>query len=119
MWFFALLFGWVSLIIAFAGGAIPSLLANLAGDDTDAASFYTNILYPILVNGTFGYSAVVGYVIDHYGFKVVFGACIALVQLFIALLMVPVLQVQLVMFVVYAMAQACLYALQFAYIRKF
>ncbi|CAH0491618.1 unnamed protein product [Peronospora farinosa] len=116
LWFFALLFGWVSLIFAFAGGAIPSLLTNLAGDDTGAASLYTNILYPILANGTFCYSAVVGYVIYHHGFKVIFGACIALVQLFIALLMVPVLQVQLVMFVVYAMAQTCLYALQFAYI---
>ncbi|KAG1684634.1 hypothetical protein DVH05_010652, partial [Phytophthora capsici] len=40
----------------------------------------------------------------------------ALVQLFIALLLVPSLHVQLVMFVVYPMAQTCLYALQFAYI---
>ncbi|KAG7376034.1 hypothetical protein PHYPSEUDO_014614, partial [Phytophthora pseudosyringae] len=118
LWYFALLFGWVSLIFAFAGGAIPSLLVNLAGDDTDAASLYTNILYPILVNGTFGYSPIVGYIIDHYGFKVIFVACIALVQLFIALLLVPSLRVQLVMFFVYAMAQTCLYALQFAYISK-
>ncbi|KAF1774186.1 Major facilitator superfamily domain [Phytophthora cactorum] len=116
LWFFALLFGWVSLIFAFAGGAIPSLLVNLAGDDTSAASLYTNILYPILVNGTFWYSPAVGYVIDHYGFKVIFLACIALVQLFIALLLVPSLRVQLAMFFVYAMAQTCLYALQFAYI---
>ncbi|ETL90007.1 hypothetical protein L917_11169 [Phytophthora nicotianae] len=116
LWFFALLFGWVSLIFAFAGGAIPSMLVNLAGDDTSAASLYTNVLYPILVNGTFWYSPIVGYVIDHYGFKVIFLACIALVQLFIALLLVPSLRVQLVMFFVYAMAQTCLYALQFAYI---
>ncbi|KAI9993031.1 hypothetical protein PInf_015086 [Phytophthora infestans] len=116
LWFFALLFGWVSLIFAFAGGAIPSLLVDLAGDDTSAASLYTNILYPVLVNGTFWYSPVVGYVIDHYGFKVIFLACIALAQLFIALLLVPSLRVQLAMFVVYAMAQTCLYALQFAYI---
>lgn len=81
LWFFALLFGWVSLIFAFAGGAIPSLLIKLAGDDTHAASFFTDILYPVLVNGTFGYSPIVGYVIDHYGFKVVFVTCIALVQL--------------------------------------
>lgn len=118
LWFFALLFGWVSLIFAFAGGAIPSLLVNLAGDDTSAASLYTDILYPILVNGTFGYSPIVGYVIDHYGFKVIFVACIVLVQLFITLLLVPSLRVQLVMFFVYAMAQTCLYALQFAYISK-
>ncbi|KAE9087170.1 hypothetical protein PF005_g20046 [Phytophthora fragariae] len=116
LWFFALLFGWVSLIFAFAGGAIPSLLVKLAGDDTNAASFFSDILYPVLVNGTFGYSPIVGYVIDHYGFKVIFLACIALVQLFIALLLIPSLRVQLVMFVVYAMAQTCLYALQFAYI---
>ncbi|KAE8909373.1 hypothetical protein PF003_g6923 [Phytophthora fragariae] len=118
LWFFALLFGWVSLIFAFAGGAIPSLLVKLAGDDTNAASFFSDILYPVLVNGTFGYSPIVGYVIDHYGFKVIFLACIALVQLFIALLLIPSLRVQLVMFVVYAMAQTCLYALQFAYISK-
>ncbi|KAJ8566792.1 hypothetical protein ON010_g6330 [Phytophthora cinnamomi] len=116
LWFFALLFGWVSLIFAFAGGAIPSLLTKLAGDDTHAASLFTDILYPILVNGTFGYSPIVGYVIDHYGFKVIFVACIALVQIFIALLLIPSLRVQLVMFFVYAMAQTCLYALQFAYI---
>ncbi|KAL3670522.1 hypothetical protein V7S43_004836 [Phytophthora oleae] len=116
LWFFALLFGWVSLIFAFAGGAIPSLLVNLAGGDASAASLYINILYPVLVNGTFGYSPLVGYAIDHYGFKVIFVACIALVQLFIALLLVPSLRVQLVMFLVYAMAQTCLYALQFAYI---
>ncbi|KAG1713470.1 hypothetical protein DVH05_001257 [Phytophthora capsici] len=116
LWFFALLFGWMSLIFAFAGGAIPSLLVNLAGDDVSSASLYTNILYPVLVNGTFGYSPLVGYAIDHYGFKIIFVACIALVQLFIALLLVPSLHVQLVMFVVYAMAQTCLYALQFAYI---
>ncbi|OWZ14496.1 hypothetical protein PHMEG_00012023 [Phytophthora megakarya] len=116
LWFFALLFGWVSLIFAFAGGAIPSLLFNLAGDDIRTASLYTDFLYPILVNGTFGYSPIVGYVIDRYGFKVIFLACIILVQLFIALLMVPNLRVQLVMFFVYAMAQTCLYALQFAYI---
>ncbi|KAG7396801.1 hypothetical protein PHYBOEH_001719 [Phytophthora boehmeriae] len=116
LWYFALLFGWVSLIFAFAGGAIPSLLANLAGDDTGTASLFTNVLYPILVNGTFGYSPIVGYVIDHYGFKVIFIACIVLVQLFIALLLIPSLHVQLAMFFVYAMAQTCLYALQFAYI---
>ncbi|GMF32275.1 unnamed protein product [Phytophthora lilii] len=119
LWFFALLFGWVSLIFAFAGGAIPSLLVKLAGGDTSSASLFTNILYPILVNGTFGYSPIVGYVIDHYGFKVIFVACIALVQLFIALLLVPSLRVQLAMFFVYAMAQTCLYALQFAYMSKF
>ncbi|GMF55007.1 unnamed protein product [Phytophthora fragariaefolia] len=118
LWFFAILFGWVSLIFAFAGGAIPSLLVKLAGNNTNAASLFTDILYPILVNGTFGYSPIVGYVIDHYGFKVIFVACIALVQLFIALLLIPSLRVQLVMFIVYAMAQTCLYALQFAYISK-
>ncbi|KAL4100245.1 hypothetical protein PRIC1_008039 [Phytophthora ramorum] len=116
LWFFALLFGWVSLIFAFAGGAIPSLLVKLAGDDTSSASLFTDVLYPILVNGTFGYSPIVGYVIDHYGFKVIFVACIAFVQLFIVLLLVPSLRVQLAMFFVYAMAQTCLYALQFAYI---
>ncbi|RLN93055.1 hypothetical protein BBJ28_00005469 [Nothophytophthora sp. Chile5] len=116
LWFFAILFGWISLIFAFAGGAIPSLLVKLAGKDTRAASLFTNFLYPVLVNGTFVYSPLVGYAIDRYGFKVIFAACIILVQLFIALLLVPSLRVQLFMFFVYAMAQACLYALQFAYV---
>ena len=118
LWLLALLFGWVSLIFAFVGGAIPSLLVQLAGDDIRAASLYTDIIYPVVVNSTFCYSPIIGYVIDHYGFKMVFVACIVLVQLMIALLLVPSLQVQLVTFIVFAMAQSCLYALQFAYIRK-
>lgn len=116
LWYFAVFFGWISLIFAFAGGAIPSMLAGLAGDDARAASAYTSILYPVIVNGTFVYSPLIGYVIDRYGFKAIFLACLALVQLFITLLLVPSLRVQLLMFVVYSMAQACLYALQFAYI---
>ncbi|CAI5729450.1 unnamed protein product [Hyaloperonospora brassicae] len=116
LWLLALLFGWVSLIFAFVGGAIPSLLVQLARDDTRAASVYTDIIYPIVVNSTFCYSPIIGYVIDHYGFKMVFVACIVLVQLLIALLLVPSLQVQFVTFIVFAMAQSCLYALQFAYI---
>ncbi|TYZ67432.1 hypothetical protein PybrP1_012807 [[Pythium] brassicae (nom. inval.)] len=116
LWYFAVFFGWISLIFAFAGGAIPSMLAGLAGDDAGAAAAYTSILYPVIVNGTFVYSPLVGYVIDRFGFKAIFFACLALVQLFITLLLVPSLRVQLLMFVVYSMAQACLYALQFAYI---
>ncbi|DBA02667.1 TPA: hypothetical protein N0F65_010492 [Lagenidium giganteum] len=116
LWYFAMYFGWISLIFAFAGGAIPSIIATLAGDDASAVSVYTNYLYPLLVNGTFIYSPVVGYVIDRYGFKVIFVACLVIVQLFVASLMVPLLHVQVVTFLLYAMAQACLYALQFAYI---
>ncbi|GLD96958.1 hypothetical protein PINS_up005641 [Pythium insidiosum] len=116
LWYFAVYFGWLSLIFAFAGGAIPSMLSNLAGSDPSSASLYINYLYPLLVNGTFVYSPVVGYVIDHFGFKVVFVACLALVQAFVALLLVPSLKIQIVTFLVYAMAQASLYALQFAYI---
>lgn len=117
LWYFAVFFGWISLIFAFAGGAIPSLLVSLApSDDPGAASAYTSFLYPVIVNGTFLYSPLVGYVIDRYGFKAIFFACLALVQLFITLLLVPSLPVQLLTFVVYAMAQACLYSLQFAYI---
>ncbi|KAF1335976.1 hypothetical protein FI667_g763, partial [Globisporangium splendens] len=119
LWYFAVFFGWISLIFAFAGGAIPSMLVNLASDDDGNAAFvYTSILYPVIVNGTFIYSPLVGYVIDRYGFKAIFFACLALVQLFITLLMTPSLKVQIVTFFVYSMAQACLYALQFAYITE-
>ena len=118
LWLLAVLFGWVSLIFAFTGGTLPSLLSKLAGDDISAASLYTNVIYPIVVNSTFCYSPIVGYVIDHYGFKMVFVACVVLVQLLIALLLVPSLQVQLITFFVFAMAQSCLYSLQFAYISK-
>uniref|UniRef100_K3WBU3 Major facilitator superfamily (MFS) profile domain-containing protein n=1 Tax=Globisporangium ultimum (strain ATCC 200006 / CBS 805.95 / DAOM BR144) TaxID=431595 RepID=K3WBU3_GLOUD len=117
LWYFAVFFGWISLIFAFAGGAIPSMLVDLASnDDGNAAFIYTSILYPVIVNGTFIYSPLVGYVIDRYGFKAIFFACLALVQVFITLLMTPSLKVQIVTFFVYSMAQACLYALQFAYI---
>lgn len=119
LWYFAVFFGWISLIFAFAGGAIPSMLVDLAQDDASAASVYTSILYPVIVNGTFIYSPLVGYVIDRYGFKAIFFACLALVQLFITLLMAPSLQVQIITFFVYSMAQACLYALQFAYISEY
>lgn len=115
LWYFALFFGWISLIFAFAGGAIPSMLVKLAGDDADSGSLFINVLYPVLVNGTFMYSPLVGYTIDRYGFKVIFVASLALVQLFIMLLLVPSLRIQVLMFFVYAMAQACVYALQFAY----
>uniref|UniRef100_A0AAV1TIH6 MFS transporter n=1 Tax=Peronospora matthiolae TaxID=2874970 RepID=A0AAV1TIH6_9STRA len=111
LWLLAVLFGWVSLTFAFTGGALPSLLSKLAGDDISAASLYTNVIYPIVVNSTFCYSPIVGYVIDHYGFKMVFVACIVLVQLLIVLLLVPSLQVQLITFFVFAMAQSCLYSL--------
>lgn len=119
LWYFAVFFGWISLIFAFAGGAIPSMLVDMAGDDANSASLYTSILYPVIVNGTFVYSPLVGYVIDRYGFKAIFFACLALVQLFITLLLVPSLKVQILTFFVYSMAQACLYALQFAYISEF
>ncbi|KAJ0408768.1 hypothetical protein ATCC90586_005519 [Pythium insidiosum] len=92
------------------------MLSKLAGADQSSASLYINYLYPVLVNGTFVYSPLVGYVIDHFGFKVVFVACLVLVQTFMALLLVPSLKIQIVTFLVYAMAQASLYALQFAYI---
>ncbi|TMW64684.1 hypothetical protein Poli38472_011564 [Pythium oligandrum] len=116
LWYFAAYFGWISLIFAFSGGAIPSILAKRAGADLESAALYTNILYPVLVNGTFIYSSLVGYVIDHYGFKVIFTSCLILVETFIILLLVPSLKIQILSFIVYAMAQACLYALQFAYI---
>jgi MFS family permease len=118
LWFFAIYFGWISLIFGFAGGAIPSILSSLGADTPKAVATYTNILYPVLVNGTFIYSPLVGYIIDHYGFKVIFIACLVMVQGFIALLLVPSLHVQIVTFFVYALAQACLYALQFAYISE-
>lgn len=77
------------------------------------------MLYPVLVNGTFLYSPVIGFAIDHFGFKLVFSACLGLTQLFATMMLVPSLAAQAFTFIVYAMAQACLYALQFAYISKY
>jgi hypothetical protein len=137
LWYFAVFFGWISLLFAFAGGAIPSIINRLASADgsgipespgsdneientTDhIASLFVNYLYPLLANGTFVYSPIVGFTIDRYGFKVVFVVTISLVQLFVAFLLIPSLKLQLVTFVLYAMAQASLYALQFAYISMF
>jgi MFS family permease len=118
LWFFAIFFGWISLLFAFAGGALPSLLTRLAGGNVSAAATFTDVLYPVLVNGTFLYSPAIGYAIDRFGFKVIFVACLMLAQAFALLLLVPSLAAQLLTFIVYALAQACLYALQFAYISK-
>lgn len=94
------------------------MLVKLADADIESASLFTNVLYPVLVNGTFIYSPAIGFVIDRYGFKPVFIACLVLVQTLIALLLVPSLVLQALTFVVYSMAQACLYSLQFAYISE-
>lgn len=119
LWYFAIYFGWMSLIFLFAGGAIPSILTALAGTDASASSLYINYLFPLIVNGTFIYSPLVGYVIDHYGFKNIFIAGIVLVQACLVLLLVPSLQMQLMTFCFYALAQACIYALQFSYISAY
>ncbi|KAG9402524.1 hypothetical protein AC1031_021967 [Aphanomyces cochlioides] len=116
LWHFAFYFGWLSLIFSFTGGAIPSIISRTAGADTDAINLYTNYLFPIISNSTFVFAPLVGYCIDKFGFRGVFDGCLALTQLFLATLLVPVLEIQLLGFVFCSMAQSSLYTLQFAYI---
>ncbi|KAF0694436.1 Aste57867_14691 [Aphanomyces stellatus] len=116
LWHFAFFFGWLSLVFSFTGGAIPSIISRTAGADTDAADLYTNFIYPLVSNSTFLFAPIVGYCIDRFGFKGVFAGCLLLTQLFLATLLVPVLEVQLLGFFFSSMAQSSLYTLQFAYI---
>jgi MFS family permease len=118
LWHFAFYFAWLSLIFSFTYGAIPSIVAERApGDDT--AYVYTNFVFPFVSNATFLVAPFVGFCIDKRGFRFVFAACLLLTQLFLLTLLIPVFELQVCSYVVSAMAQACLYSLQFAYISTF
>ncbi|ETW02317.1 hypothetical protein, variant [Aphanomyces invadans] len=115
LWHFAFFFGWLSLVFSFTGGAIPSIIRRTA-TDMAAADVYTNFLFPTMSNSTFLFAPFIGYCIERFGFQQVFAGCLFLTQLFLATLLVPVVEVQLLGFVFCSIAQASLYTLQFAYI---
>lgn len=118
LWFFALFFGWISTINAFIGGAIPNIIYKNDGDDESLGDLYVNYLQPLITNGTFIYTPLLGWIIDKYGCRVVFFVTLLSTHLVIVLLLVPSLTAQTFMLVLFAFEQAAFYTLQFAYIRK-
>jgi MFS family permease len=118
LWFFAVFFGWVSTINAFIGGAIPNIIYKNDGDDDSVGDLYVNYLQPLITNGTFLYTPLLGWVIDKYGCRVVFFVTLLATHVVIALLLVPSLTAQTFMLVLFAFEQSAFYTLQFAYIRE-
>ncbi|EGZ18121.1 hypothetical protein PHYSODRAFT_315112 [Phytophthora sojae] len=116
LWFFALFFGWISTINAFIGGAIPNIIYKNDGDDESLGDLYVNYLQPLITNGTFIYTPLLGWIIDKYGCRVVFFVTLLSTHLVIVLLLVPSLTAQTFMLVLFAFEQAAFYTLQFAYI---
>ena len=99
-WVFWLYFAWISASFAFAGGAFPSILYKLAGE-TGNGELYA-----------------AGIVIDKYGFRSVFFMTTLVVQLSVVGMLVPSFEFQVVTMVLYAIAQAWFYSLQFGYISE-
>ncbi|GMF48791.1 unnamed protein product [Phytophthora fragariaefolia] len=118
LWFFAIFFGWVSTINAFIGGAIPNIIYKNDSDDESLGDLYVNYLQPLITNGTFIYTPLLGWVIDKYGCRVVFFVTLLSTHAVIVLLLVPSLTAQTFMLILFAFEQSAFYTLQFAYFRK-
>ncbi|KAE9281034.1 hypothetical protein PF001_g23958, partial [Phytophthora fragariae] len=116
LWFFAVFFGWVSTINAFIGGAIPNIIYKNDGDDDSLGDLYVNYLQPLITNGTFIYTPLLGWVIDKFGCRVVLFVTLLSTHVVIVLLLVPSLTAQTFMLVLFAFEQSAFYTLQFAYI---
>ncbi|OQS05103.1 hypothetical protein THRCLA_20717 [Thraustotheca clavata] len=116
LWHFAFFFGWLSLIMSFTAGAIPSIITKTAGQNFAKADIYINYFFPLISNSTYLFAPLIGYCIDTIGFRGVFAGCLLFTQLFLLTLFIPVLEVQLLGFLFMSIAQSTLYSLQFAYI---
>ncbi|GMF65218.1 unnamed protein product [Phytophthora lilii] len=116
LWFFAIFFGWVSMINAFIGGAIPNIIYKDASDNESVGDLYVNYLQPLITNGTFIYTPLLGWIIDKYGCRIVFFVTLLSTHIVIVLLLVPSLTAQTFMLIIFAFEQSAFYTLQFAYI---
>ncbi len=119
LWYFWVFFGWISTLFAFTGGAIPNIMTKVSTvDQEDTLMMYINYCFPLIMNGAFLFSPIAGHLIDTKSFQLVFTLSLVLVQLLIVCLLIPSLHFQIVSLIVFAMAQASFYALQFSYISK-
>ncbi|KAL4133754.1 hypothetical protein PRIC2_004071 [Phytophthora ramorum] len=116
LWFFALFFGWVSTINAFIGGAIPNIIYKNDGDDESLGDLYVSYLQPLITNGTFLYTPLLGWIIDRYGCRIVLFVTLLATHVVIALLLAPSLTAQTFMLIIFAFEQSAFYTLQFAYV---
>lgn len=116
LWFFALFFGWISTINAFVGSAIPNIIYKDDGGDESVGDLYVTYLQPLVTNGTFIYTPLIGWIIDRFGCRVVLLMTLLTTHVVIVLLLVPSLTAQTFMLILFSFEQAAFYTLQFAYI---
>lgn len=117
-WMFALMFGWISLINSYIGGALPDIMNQHASEQErkgKTLDLYQTILYPLISNACFFFSPMVGLAIDRIGMEICIGCTIFFAQCFLVSLWANDLQVHLLTFVFMNLEQSFLYTLQFAF----
>ncbi|KAG7398650.1 hypothetical protein PHYBOEH_010699 [Phytophthora boehmeriae] len=98
------------------GGAIPNFIYKNDNRDDDTGDLYVNYLQPLITNGAFIYTPLLGWIIDKCGSRVTFVVTYLATHIVIVLLLMPSLTAQTFMLIIFAFEQSAFYTLQFAYI---
>ncbi|ETV98914.1 hypothetical protein H310_08403 [Aphanomyces invadans] len=119
-WVYVAVRSMLFLVIIFAGGAVPSVIASLVPDTNESSrdlkTLYTNYLYPLLSYSSFLLSPICGYLMVHRGFHQTFFIAIAIFALLCGSFMLPSLPAQNLSFALMAAANAFLTIVQYVYI---
>ncbi|RHY23552.1 hypothetical protein DYB32_009146 [Aphanomyces invadans] len=119
-WVYVAVRSMLFLVIIFAGGAVPSVIASLVPDTNESSrdlkTSYTNYLYPLLSYSSFLLSPICGYLMVHRGFHQTFFIAIAIFALLCGSFMLPSLPAQNLSFALMAAANAFLTIVQYVYI---